>query len=355
MSAYGGMVLADGRNVEVICDLRSDTVTQPDAAMRAAMAAAEVGDDVYGDDPSVNRLEAVMAERLGKEAGLFVTSGTQSNLLALLAHCARGEEAIVGRDYHIYADEAAGASVLGGLSLCPVPTGSLGEVSAQAVAGAVKEDDSHYAVSRLLCLENTVHGRALSLDAIRAPVDAARAAGLSTHLDGARFFNAITALGCDATDLASLTDTVSACMSKGLGAPVGSVLVGPKDLLAKARRTRKMLGGGMRQAGVLAAGALHALEHHTPKLAEDHARAEQFAASLTALDVGEVDQRTNMVFFTPSSPDIAGLVAHLAGQGVRIGGQAPTIRLVVHRDAPEDALRAALSGIRTYYEAPASA
>lgn len=351
MSAYGGMVLADGRNVEVICDLRSDTVTQPDAAMRAAMAAAEVGDDVYGDDPSVNRLEAAMAERLGKDAGLFVTSGTQSNLLALLAHCARGEEAIVGRDYHIYADEAAGASVLGGLSLCPVPTGPMGEVAADAVTGAIKEDDSHYAVSRLLCLENTVHGRAIPLAAIKAPVDAARAAGLSTHLDGARFFNAVTAIGCDAVDLSSLTDTVSVCMSKGLGAPVGSVLVGPKDLIAKARRSRKMLGGGMRQAGVLAAGALHALEHHAPVLNEDHARAEAFAASLRALDIGEVDQRTNMVFFTPSSADVPGLVSHLAGRGVRIGGQAPTIRLVVHRDAPDDALSAALSGISEFYGA----
>lgn len=351
MSAYGGMTLRDGRNVEVQCDLRSDTVTQPDAGMRAAMAAAEVGDDVYGDDPTVNRLEATMAERMGKEAGLYVSSGTQSNLLALLAHCRRGEEVIVGSEYHIYADEAAGASVLGGMSLCPVETESGGEIAPEVVRGAIKEDDSHYAVSRLLCLENTVHGRALSLDAMEAPAEVARAAGLSVHLDGARFFNAITALQCDATELSGVADTVSVCLSKGLGAPVGSVLSGPKDLIASARRYRKMVGGGMRQAGVLAAGGLYALEHQVPLLAADHARAGAFAAALRTLDVGGVDQRTNMVFFTPQAGDVDGLVDHLAGVGVRIGGQSPTIRLVVHRDADDVALDLAVSGIRSFYGA----
>ncbi len=349
MSTYGGMTLPGGSNVEIICDLRSDTVTQPDAGMRAAMAKAEVGDDVYGDDPTVNRLEATMAERLGKEAGLFVSSGTQSNLLALLAHCARGEEIIVGDEYHIYADEAAGASVLGGISLCPVPTGPNGEISAAVVTGAVKEDDSHYAVSRLLCLENTVHGQAISLAAMRAPEKAAREAGLAVHLDGARFFNAITALGCDALDLAGVADTVSVCMSKGLGAPVGSVLTGPKDLIKRARRSRKMLGGGMRQAGVLAAAALYGLDNQT--LAQDHARAAEFASNLRAAGVGVVDQRTNMVFFTPASGDIAGLIDHLAARGIRIGGQSPTIRLVVHRDTTDETLTLTAKSIQEYYQA----
>lgn len=351
MSTYGGMTLRDGQNVEVLCDLRSDTVTQPDSGMRAAMSEAEVGDDVYGDDPTVNRIEAVMAERLGKEAGLFVSSGTQSNLLALLAHCRRGEEVIVGDEYHIYADEAAGASVLGGMSLCPVKIEAGGEIASDTVLAAIKEDDSHYAISRLLCLENTVHGRAIALDAMHNPANVARSSGLSVHLDGARFFNAITALDCDATDLAGVADTVSVCLSKGLGAPVGSVLSGPKELIASARRYRKMLGGGMRQAGVLAAAGLHALEHQVPRLAADHERADNFANALTALEIGDVDQRTNMVFFTPNAANVDGLVDHLAGLGVRIGGQTPTIRLVVHRDADDKALELALGGIRSFYRA----
>lgn len=351
MTAYANMTTRDGRNVEVRCDLRSDTVTQPDAGMRAAMAAAEVGDDVYGDDPTVNRLEATMAERLGKEAGLFVSSGTQSNLLALLAHCRRGEEVIVGRDYHIYADEAAGASVLGGISLCPVETGANGAIAPEAVAAEIREDDSHYAISRLLCLENTVHGQAISLANMRAPVEIAREADLSVHLDGARFFNAITALECDATDLAGLVDTVSVCLSKGLGAPVGSVLSGPKDLIKSARRYRKMVGGGTRQAGVLAAAGLYALDQQAPKLADDHARAKGFADDLRALGVGKVDQRTNMLFFTPPTGTGHGLCAHLAGQGIRIADDDPTIRLVIHRDTDDAALAAALSGIRSFYGA----
>lgn len=349
MSAYGGMMVRAGRNVEVRCDLRSDTVTQPDAGMRAAMAAAEVGDDVYGDDPTVNRLEATVAERLGKEAALFVSSGTQSNLLALLAHCRRGEEVIVGAEYHIYADEAAGASVLGGIALCPVATDAMGETAPESVAAAIKEDDSHYAISRLLCLENTVHGRALSLDKMRAPAQVARDAGLAVHLDGARFFNAIAALECDATELASVADTVSVCLSKGLGAPVGSVLSGPKDLIASARRYRKMVGGGTRQAGVLAAAGLYALDNQAPKLGDDHARARDFAETLRALAVGGVDQQTNMVFFKPDNGDVHGLVEYLAGLGVRIGGQQPTIRLVIHRDSDDAALKIVLDGIRSFF------
>jgi len=234
----------DAPAAPIICDLRSDTVTTPDAAMQAAMADAEVGDDVYGEDPSVNRLEATLAERLGKEAGLFLTSGTQSNLVGMLAHCARGEEILVGRGYHIYTYEAAGASVLGGIALDPLEVAADGGLDPAAITAAIKDDDSHHAMTRLLGMENTHNGQAVPLVRCAAGVDAARAADLSAHLDGARFFNAVEALGCAETDLAGLYDTVSICLSKGLGAPVGSVLVGPRDLIGRARRWRKMLGGG---------------------------------------------------------------------------------------------------------------
>ena len=242
MSQYTALSNAPG---PTIADLRSDTVTKPCAAMRKAMAEAEVGDDVYREDPVINRLEQSLAERLGKEAGLFVPSGTQSNLLAMLAHCGRGEEGIAGESYHVIRYEAAGASVLGGIALHALSVSEDGGLEPQTIAGAVKDDDSHHPISRLLSLENTNYGRALPLERIAAAVATGRAAGLSTHLDGARFFNAITALGCSERDLADPFDTVSVCLSKGLGAPVGSVLLGPASLLAKARRMRKMLGGGM--------------------------------------------------------------------------------------------------------------
>ena len=336
MSRYAA---TDRPNRPVLADLRSDTVTQPCAEMRAAMASAEVGDDVYGDDPTVNRLEAVLAERLGKEAGLFVTSGTQSNLVAMLAHCGRGEEVIAGAGYHVIRYEAAGASVLGGLALQPLPVAADGALDPEAVRAAVKEDDSHHPVSRLLSLENTHNGRAVSLERIRAAVAAGRAAGLSTHLDGARFFNAITALGCSETDLAAPFDTVSVCLSKGLGAPAGSVLVGPRAVIGRARRLRKMLGGGLRQAGVLAAAGLHALEHNVTRLAEDHARAEALAAHLADLDLGAATQATNMVFWAPR----AGLDLSLPGRfGLRLAAPAPGMRLVLHRDIDDRAFAAVL-------------
>lgn len=331
----------------IVADLRSDTVTQPCDAMRAAMAAADVGDDVYGDDPSVNRLEATLAERLGKEAGLFVPSGTQSNLLAMLAHCGRGEEVIAGESYHVIRYEAAGASVLGGVALHALPVADDGAVEASDVSAAIKDDDSHHPISRLLSLENTNYGRAVPLPRMQAAIDAGRAGGLSLHLDGARFFNAITALGCSETDLAGPFDTVSVCLSKGLGAPIGSVLLGPKDLLAKARRMRKMLGGGMRQAGVLAAAGLFALEHNVDRLAEDHARADTLAAHLQSLDLGTVSHATNMVFLSPR----AGLdLTQLGAQGVRISAIEPSLRMVMHRsldDAGFAAILDAFTALRT--------
>ncbi len=348
MNQYAGAEgLARGRNV--ICDLRSDTVTRPDAEMRRAMAEAEVGDDVYGEDPEVNLLEAELAERLGKEAGLFLPSGTMSNLAAMLAHCARGDEAIVGAGYHVFLHEARGASVLGGIALSPVPLTDSGGVAAEAVAGAVQPDDPHCPVSRLLCLENTTGGRAVSLAETRAAADAARDAGLAVHLDGARFFNAVTALSCTPEDLAGLADSASVCLSKGLGAPAGSVLVGPSELIDRARRLRKMLGGGMRQAGVLAAAGRHALARNVAGLADDHRRAEALAAALAALGAGSVQQATNMVFFTPEAGAGAPLSAALAELGVIVSPQAPTMRLVLHRDIDDIALDLAMDAFRAHF------
>ncbi len=336
MSQYTAQAAATG---PVIADLRSDTVTKPCQAMRAAMATAEVGDDVYGDDPSVTRLEATLAERLGKDAGLFVPSGTMSNLLAMLAHCARGEEVIAGESYHVIRYEAAGASVLGGVPLHALAVADDGSVEPADVTAAIKEDDSHRPVSRLLALENTNYGQAIALHRIQAAVDAGRAGGLALHLDGARFFNAIAALGCSERDLARPFDTVSVCLSKGLGAPVGSVLLGPSDLMARARRMRKMLGGGMRQAGILAAAGLYALEHNVARLTEDHARAEALAAHLTALQLGEVSQATNMVFLTPR-PGLN--LSPLATQGLPLSAVEPRMRMVLHRDIDDTAFDAVL-------------
>lgn len=342
MSQYTAHAAPSG---PVLADLRSDTVTTPCDGMRAAMANAEVGDDVYGDDPSVNRLEASLAERLGKDQGLFVPSGTMSNLLAMLAHCGRGEEVISGDAYHVIRYEAAGASVLGGVPLQPLCVADDGALEAAEVTAAIKDGDNHHPISRLLSLENTHYGRTVPLARISAAAQAGRAGGLSLHLDGARFFNATTALGCSETDLAGPFDTVSVCLSKGLGAPVGSVLLGPADLIAKAHRMRKMLGGGMRQAGVLAAAGLYALEHNVEGLARDHARADALAAHLKTLDIGAVSQATNMVFLTPRD----GLeLSRLADHGLRTSAPEPSMRLVMHRsidDAGFDAVLQAFNAL----------
>ena len=350
MNTYAQVNEAHARS-NTVCDLRSDTVTRPCAGMRRSMAEAEVGDDVYGDDPTVKRLEQDLADRLGKEAGLFVASGTQSNLAACMAHCGRGEEIILGGDYHVYLDEAKGTSVLGSISLHPLPVSADGAVEADDVATAIQPDDSHCAITRLLSLENTVSGRAVRLERVAAPVAVAREHGLSVHLDGARFFNAVTALGCAPEDLAGHADTVSVCLSKGLGAPVGSVLVGPKDLIARAHRVRKMLGGGMRQAGVLAAAGLFALDEVLPRLADDQGRAEALAADLKDIQAGDVSQATNMVFLTPHDGDARSLHAHMAGKGILIGGQSPRIRMVLHRDVTDDDLGKVMSGFRSYFGA----
>lgn len=318
-------------------DLRSDTVTRPTSAMRAAMLAAEVGDDVYGEDPTVNALQARLAAELGFEAALFVPSGTQSNLLALLAHCERGDEYLVGMDAHTYKFEGGGAAVLGSIQPQPIVQAEDGTLPLAHVAAAIKPVDPHFARTRLLALENTWHGRALPLDYLREAGALARAHGLGFHLDGARLFNAAVACGVPAREIARHFDSVSVCFSKGLGAPVGSVLVGSQALIDKARRWRKVCGGGWRQAGMLAAACLYALDHHVARLAEDHARAARLAAAVAGIDgITVLGQHTNMVFIDVPAERLRALDAHLRAAGVRISiGYLPTLRLVTHLDVDD--------------------
>lgn len=343
-----------GHNATGMIDLRSDTVTKPSTAMRDAMASAEVGDDVFGDDPTVNALEERLAALLGKESAVLLTSGTQSNFAGLLAHCARGEEILVGREYHVFGYEARGSSVLGGIALTPLPVATDGALEPADISAAIQPDDPHFPITKLLSLENTVTGRAVPLARQEAAAKAGRDAGLAVHLDGARFFNAAVALGVEPSQLAASADTVSICLSKGLGAPAGSVLCGPRDLISKARRWRKMLGGGMRQAGVIAAAGLHALENHRDGLAEDHARAARLREALGAmrgLTVDTAPGQTNMVMLQVTGPEPSRFVEALGERGLKVLGGA-RMRLVVHRDLDDadidrtiDAFNAALAAI----------
>lgn len=321
-----------------VIDLRSDTVTRPGAAMRDAMHAAAVGDDVYGEDPTVNALQQRLAEDLGFEAALFVPTGTQSNLLALLAHCERGDEYLVGMDAHTYKFEGGGAAVLGSIQPQPIVQAEDGSLPLDRLAAAIKPIDPHFARTRLLALENTWHGRPLPLDYLRQAGEFARERGLGYHLDGARLFNAAVACAVPARAIARHFDTVSVCLSKGLGAPVGSVLVGPQALIDKARRWRKVCGGGWRQAGMLAAACLHALDHHVDRLADDHARAARLASALATVDgIRLLGQHTNMVFIDVPAERLRALDAHLRLAGIRISiGYLPTLRLVTHLDVDDD-------------------
>ena len=330
-------------------DLRSDTVTRPTDAMRASMAAAEVGDDVYGEDPTVNALQDRLAGDLGFEAALFVPSGTQSNLVALLAHCARGDEYLVGMDAHTYKYEGGGAAVLGGIQPQPLAHASDGTLPLGAVEAAIKPDDAHFARTRLLCLENTWHGRPMPLQYLADARALCDRRGLGLHLDGARLFNAAVAQAVPARDIARHFDSVSVCLSKGLGAPVGSVLLGTSALIAQARRWRKVTGGGMRQAGILAAGALHALDHHVDRLADDHGRAARLAAALSALGVEVTGQHTNMVFVQMAPASTTSLVEHMAGAGVRLSpGNEGKLRLVLHLDVDDAGLKRVVDAWATF-------
>ncbi|MGL5319786.1 MAG: low-specificity L-threonine aldolase, partial [Aeromonas veronii] len=270
-------------------DLRSDTVTQPTDAMRQAMLHAEVGDDVYGEDPGVNALEAFGARLLGKQAALFVPSGTMSNLLAVMSHCQRGEGAILGNAAHIYRYEAQGSAVLGSVALQPLPMQRDGTLAFDDIKAALAPDDAHFVQTRLICLENTHNGKVLPLSYLQEMGAFVAERGLKLHLDGARLFNAAVASETPVGVIAAPFDSISICLSKGLGAPVGSLLVGSHDFIARARRLRKMLGGGMRQAGILAQAGLFALEQHVTRLADDHRRAKRLAEGLAALPGIEID------------------------------------------------------------------
>ncbi len=313
-----------------VIDLRSDTVTQPTAGMLDAMARTATGDDVYGEDPTVNRLEAELAGRLGFAAALFVPTGTMSNLLGLMAHCERGEEYIVGQQAHTYKYEGGGAAVLGSIQPQPLEVQADGSLDLAQVAAAIKPDDFHFARTRLLALENTMQGKVLPMEYLAQARSFTREHGLQLHLDGARLYNAAVKLGVDAREITQHFDSVSVCLSKGLGAPVGSVLCGSLELIAKARRLRKMVGGGMRQAGYLAAAGLYALDRHVQRLAEDHANAEYLAQGLRAAGFTVEPVHTNMVYLQIGDKADA-IKAFAAERGIKLSAAA-RLRMVTHMD-----------------------
>ena len=324
-------------NNETVIDLRSDTVTRPGPEMRDAMANAVVGDDVWGDDPTVHELEATTALILGKDAALFVPSGTQSNLCALLTHCQRGEEYIVGQNAHTYKYEAGGAAVLGSIQPQPIEFEPDGTLDLDVVARKIKPDDEHFARTQLLTLENTVDGKVLPLDYLHKARALATEHDLNFHLDGARVWNAAAALDVDVAEIAAPFDSVSVCLSKGLGAPIGSVLVGNAAFIASAKRWRKMLGGGLRQSGIIAAAGIYALRHHRDRLVEDHEmalRISEAMASVPGVDV--VGVNTNMVFSNFANFEGDAQQA-LTSANILADVGAESSRFVTHLDLPNDA------------------
>ncbi|MDX1512433.1 MAG: low-specificity L-threonine aldolase [Gammaproteobacteria bacterium] len=332
-------------------DLRSDTVTLPTERMRAAMAEAKVGDDVYGEDPTVNRLEAMAAERTGHERAVFVPSGTQSNLIALLSHCERGDEYIVGQRAHTYRYEGGGGAVLGSIQPQPLDFQPDGTLDLDAVANAIKPDNVHFARTRLLCLENTQAGRVLPLDYIDSARTFVDEHGLSLHLDGARVFNAAVRLGVPVARITSRFDSVSFCLSKGLGAPVGSVLCGSAPFIGRARRWRKMVGGGMRQAGILAAAGIVALEEHVDRLAQDHANARTLAEALAGIDGIAVDPaavQTNMLFVSLNGGNSRAFAEHMRAHGVLVSSDHP-IRMVTHLNFRADDIPAVAAAAASFF------
>ncbi len=344
-------------------DLRSDTVTQPTTAMREAMMAAPVGDDVFGDDPSVNALQAHIANITGKEAALFMPSGTQSNLCGILAHCARGDEYIVGQNAHTYRYEGGGAAVFGSVQPQPLTQDAQGRMALADIAAAIKPDDMHFARTRLLCLENTWNGHVMTDAYLRDATCLARERGLATHLDGARLFNAAVASAAPGQaaharvrEIADLFDSLSVCFSKGLGAPVGSALCGSRELIERARRIRKMAGGGLRQAGLLAAAAHHALDRHVDRLADDHALAQRLAEGLQGLDGLVVrSAQTNIVFVDVAEGRGPALLDFLKADGVLATGLIG-LRFVTHLDVDTAGIDRAIASVRRFFaQAPAAA
>ena len=318
-----------------LIDLRSDTVTRPSPAMRAAMASADVGDDVYGDDPTVNRLQAMTAERFGLEAALFAPSGTQSNLIGLMAHCGRGDEYLVGQLAHTYKYEGGGAAVLGSIQPQPLAQQADGTLLLADIEGAIKPDDIHFARTRLLALENTIGGKVIPRAYQQQATALARRHGLITHLDGARVCNAAVKLGISLQDAVAGFDSVSICLSKGLGAPIGSVLCGSRDVIARGIRIRKMLGGGLRQAGILAAAGIYALEHNVERLAEDHDNAARLAAALSDIAELRVQAPQTNILYVDLPPDAcAALGPFLRERGI-ITSVGAHMRMVTHLDVSQ--------------------
>ena len=342
-------------------DLRSDTVTRPGSAMRAAMLAAPLGDDVFGDDPTVNALQDKLAAMLGFEAALFVPTGTMSNFCAILAHCQRGEEYIVGQMAHCYRMEGGGAAAFGSVQPQPLDNQPDGSLLLSEIEANIKPDDAHFAITRLLALENTIGGRVLPFKYLQEATQLAKSRGLNTHLDGARLFNAAVvqaqATGSEpyheAKRIAGLFDSVSVCLSKGLGTPVGSVLCGSKALIARAHRIRKMAGGGMRQAGILAAAGIYALDHNVRRLADDHANAKRFADGLAGLAGLSVKAPQTNIVFVELQGDTRGraadFIAHLKAQGVLVTGLY-TLRFVTHLDVDAAAVDRAVGAIRAFFK-----
>lgn len=332
-------------------DLRSDTITRPTQAMRDAGLRAPVGDDVMGDDPTVNALQSRLAAELGFESGLFVASGTQSNLLALMAHCERGDEYLVGSEAHTYKYEGGGAAVLGSIQPQSIPQSADGTLPLDLVAKAIKPlGDPHFAISRLLALENTWAGRVLPRDYIQRAGELARSRGLGFHLDGARLYNAAIAEGIEPREITRHFDSVSICFSKGLGAPIGSMLLGSNLLIDRARRWRKVVGGGWRQAGLLAAMANHALDHHVQRLADDHRRASELAQGLRGVrGVAVEGPHTNMVFITVPAESVPALDAHLRARHIRLAISKPEVRLVTHLDINDDGVRRTIAAFAEFF------
>ena len=337
-------------------DLRSDTVTQPTPAMRAAMQAAPLGDDVFGDDPTVNALQERIAAITGKEAALFMPTGTQSNLCGILAHCGRGDEYIVGQLAHTYRYEGGGAAVFGSVQPQPLAQDAGGRMALADIAAAIKPDDPHFARTRLLCLENTWNGHVMPDDYLRGATDLARQRGLAVHLDGARVFNAAVASRsagqstlARVRQIADHFDSLSVCFSKGLGAPVGSALCGSRDFVARALRIRKMAGGGLRQAGLLPACALHALDHHVERLADDHANAQRLADGLRSMQGLTVrSAETNIVFVDVANGHGPALLEHLKAHGVLATGLIG-LRFVTHLDVDVAGIDRAIHAVRGFF------
>jgi threonine aldolase len=353
---------AKDKHMQNTVDLRSDTVTRPTAGMREAMMSAELGDDVFGDDPTVNALQDKLAEMLGFEAALFMPTGTQSNFCGILAHCQRGDEYIVGQMAHTYRWEGGGAAVLGSVQPQPLDHAADGSLPLEAIEAAIKPDDPHYARTRLLALENTIGGKLLPFDYVVAATRLAKSKGLATHLDGARLFNAAVAQAAmtgrktedEARAIAQNFDSVSVCFSKGLGTPAGSALCGGAEFIKRAHRIRKMSGGGMRQAGILAGAAIYALDHHLTGLARDHAHAKQLATAFSGVDGVNIDPvHSNIVFVDFQGKARAkadGFLPYLKDHGILATGLYRT-RFVTHLDVSEAAVAKAVDVIRRYFAA----